>query len=147
MTKKLGICIVGCGYMGQIHARGWQSIPEAKVVVVVDLQVERAQTLAQQLACDFETDYERAVARTDVQAVSVCIPTSLHPAVTITAANAGKHILCEKPISLTITDTDEMISAAKLNQVKLGVGFMRRHSPILPDLKNTLASSKLEIPL
>ncbi len=138
---------MGCGFMGQTHARGWQAVPEASVVVVVDLQLARAQALARQLACDYETDYEKALARADVDVVSVCIPTYLHAEASIAAAQSGKHILCEKPIALTLEDADEMIAAAKQNQVKLGLGFMRRHTPVVADLKTRLSEGELGRPV
>lgn len=146
-VSKLGICIVGCGYMGQTHAKGWQAVPEAEVVAVVDLLPERAQALARQLACDDYHDYPKAIARPDVDVVSVCIPTSLHPDVTIAAAENGKHVLCEKPIALTLEDADRMIRAADKNEVKLGLGFMRRHSPVLHQLKDLLASGEFGRPV
>jgi predicted dehydrogenase len=147
MNKKLSVCIVGCGFMGQTHARGWQAVPEARVTVVVDLEPDRAQTLARQLACDYTTNFEEALVRSDVDVVSVCIPTYLHAEVSIAAAKSGKHVLCEKPITLTLKDADDMIMAARENQVKLGLGFMRRHSAILADLKETLASGDLGRPV
>lgn len=63
--------------------------------------------------------------------LSLCVPTSLHPEITIFASKHGKHILCEKPIALTL-------EAADKNNVKLALGFMRRHSPILPPVKTWL---------
>ena len=147
MNEKLGVCIVGCGFMGQTHARGWQAVSEAEVKVVVDLQPDRAQALARQLNCDYASNYEQALARSDVDVVSVCVPTYLHAEVSIAAARLGKHVLCEKPISLTLEEADEMILTAKQNQVKLGLGFMRRHSPMLADLKNALAAEGLGRPV
>ncbi len=92
MKQKLGICIVGCGYMGQTHAQGWQAVPETEIVAVVDLQPERAESLARQFNCEFYSDYTEAIARPEVDVVSVCIPTYLHAQVTITAAELGKRL-------------------------------------------------------
>ena len=147
MTEKIGTCIVGCGFMGQTHARGWQAVPEAEVVAVVDLLPERAQALGRQLACQTYQDYHEAIARPDVDVVSVCIPTYLHEEVTVAAAKMGKHILCEKPIALTLGQADHMIAAAHKNQVKLGLGFMRRHTPVVEDLKARLETSEFGRPV
>lgn len=147
MRNKLGVCIVGCGFMGQTHAQGWKTVAEAKVVAVVDQQLERAQALARQFDCEAYLDFGDALIHPDVDVVSVCIPTFLHAKVTVAAAKKGKHVLCEKPISLTVEDADLMIGAAMKNQVKLGLGFMRRHSPVLTDLKALLESGELGRPV
>jgi len=147
MTKKLGICIVGCGYMGGIHTQGWQTVPEAEVVAVVDLISDRADFLARQLNYEAYSDYAEAIGRPDVDVVSVCIPTYLHAEVTTVAAELGKHVLCEKPIALTLEDADSMISVAQENQIKLGLGFMRRHSPVVSDLKARLATGEFGRPV
>ncbi len=147
MTEKLGICIVGCGYMGGIHAQGWRAVPEAEVVAIVDLQSERAHSLARQFACEPFSDYKEALTLPDVNVVSICIPTYLHAEVTAAAAESGKHVLCEKPIALTLNDADRMIAAAQENQVKLGLGFMRRHTPVVEDLKARLAAGEFGRPV
>ncbi len=147
MSKELGVCIVGCGFMGGIHAQGWQAVPEAKIVAVVDQQLERAQVLARQYECAAYSDFAEALARLEVDVVSVCIPTFLHAEATVAAAEAGKHVLCEKPIALTLEDADKMIAAADKSQVKLGLGFMRRHTPVLTDLKDLLAIGELGRPV
>ena len=79
--------------------------------------------------------------------VSVCIPTYLHAEVTTVAAELGKHVLCEKPIALTLDEADCMITAAQENQVKLGLGFMRRHTPVVEDLKARLAAGEFGRPV
>ncbi len=147
MSESLGICVVGCGYMGNIHAERWQAIPEARVVAVVDILPDRAAALAAQMGCEPYADYRPAIARPDVDVVSVCVPTYLHPEVTVAAARLGRHVLCEKPIALTIEAANRMIVAAQENGVKLGLGFMRRHSPVLTDLKARLAAGEFGRPV
>jgi predicted dehydrogenase len=138
----LRVCIVGCGDMGTKHALRWNALAEAQVVAVVDVQPDRAARLV--AACGPEraqaySDYREAVARADVDVVSVCVPTCLHPEITICAAEHGKHVLCEKPIALTVADAEAMRAAAERRGVKLAVGFMRRHSPALAVLRGLLA--------
>jgi predicted dehydrogenase len=145
---RLGVCIVGCGMMGTIHAQGWQRLPDARVVAVVDILEERAQKLAAQLGLSsWHSDFRAAIASPEVDVVSVCIPTNLHAEVTLFAANLGKHILCEKPIALRLEDAQAMIEAAQRAQVKLGIGFMRRHSPVLEALRDWIAAGHLGRPL
>ena len=147
MSEKLGICIIGCGFMGQTHAKGWQAVPEARVVAVVDRITERAQALGRQFDCETYTEYAEAIAQPDVDVVSVCIPTYQHADITIAAAELGRHVLCEKPIALTLDQADRMIAAAQKNQVKLGLGFMRRHTPVITDLRARLQASELGRPV
>ena len=148
MNKKLGICIVGCGYMGNIHAGCWDNNPGTEIVAVVDLDESRADKMATEYKLDgYFTDYLDAIALPEVDIVSVCVPTNLHAEVTIAAAELGKHVLCEKPITLTLEASDRMIAAAAENKVKLGLGFMRRHSPVLLALKQQLTSGKFGRPV
>ena len=79
--------------------------------------------------------------------VSVCIPTYLHPEVTVFAAQHGKHVLSEKPMALTLAGADAMIEAAARHGVKLGIGFMRRYSPVQEQVRAWLAEGKLGRPL
>ena len=147
MTDHLGVCVIGCGYMGRIHAEYWDKLPQATVVAIVDIQSERANRLANQLKCAPYTDYREAIARPDVDVVSICIPTSLHAEASILAAEKGKHILCEKPIALALEEADRMIDAARQNKVKLGIGFMRRHSPVFHKLKSLLSAGHFGRPV
>lgn len=146
--KPLRVCVVGCGAMGTIHAQRWNALPDASVVAVVDIRPDRAERLA--LACGLDRwylDYREAVSRPDVDVVSVCIPTYLHAEVAVFAAEHSKHVLCEKPMALTLAGADAMIAAAERHQVKLGIGFMRRYSPVQAALAEWLAAGKLGRPL
>ena len=117
--------------MGTIHAQRWNALPDARVVAVVDIKPDRAERLAGACGLDrWYLDYREAVSRDDVNVVSVCIPTYLHSEVTVFAAEHGKHVLSEKPMALTLAGADAMIEAAARNGVKLGIGFMRRYSPV-----------------
>lgn len=147
MKKPFGVCVIGCGYMGTIHAERWQAVPEAKITAVVDIIPERAAALAHRTQSEAYLDYREALARLDVDVVSVCIPTNQHAEASIAALELGKHVLCEKPIARTLEQADAMIAAAEAHQVKLGLGFMRRHSPVVQDLKARLAAGELGRPV
>jgi predicted dehydrogenase len=144
----LGVCVVGCGDMGTRHAACWDNVAEARVVAVVDVREDRAEKLARAHGLDtWHTDYRAAVPLEDVDVVSVCVPTCLHPEVAIFSADHSRHVLSEKPIALTLEQADGMIEAAERNGVKLGVGFMRRHSPVLHALRDWLAAGNLGRPV
>ncbi len=129
MVKSLGIAVIGAGSMGTRHTIGWSTLENARLVAVSDPIEERARNLKEKYG--FETwtkDYKAAIDRGDVDVVSVCTPAYYHPEVTIFAAERGKHILCEKPIALTLEAADEMIKACKRNRVFLEIGFQRRYT-------------------
>ena len=95
----------------------WQTVPQVRAVAVMDVDAARAEALATEAGCAWHTDYRVAIDQPAVQIVSVCTPTHLHPEITIFAAEQGKHILCEKPIALTLPAADRMIDAARRNGV------------------------------
>lgn len=145
---KLGVCIVGCGFMGSKHAESWARLPDAQIVAVVDIRTERAQRLADLYGLGhYYTDYREAVVLPNVDVVSVCTPTFLHAEMAAFAAELGKQVISEKPLALTLEQGDQMIAAARQHDVRLGVGFMRRHSPVVDALREYLAAGNLGHPV
>ena len=142
IADRLGVCIVGCGMMGAIHAAAWQALPQARVVAVADPLEARAAALAEKMGLtEWHGDYRAAIAMPGVDVVSVCLPTDQHAAVTLLALELGRHVLCEKPMARTLEQAQAMTRLAADRQLKLGLGFMRRHSPIFPVLRDFLAGS------
>jgi myo-inositol 2-dehydrogenase/D-chiro-inositol 1-dehydrogenase/scyllo-inositol 2-dehydrogenase (NAD+) len=119
---------VGVGRAGAVHGKNFsQRIIDAKVVAVVAYHPESAMKAAEEYGAEnWYTDHKEALKQKDVDAVVITTPTFTHAAITIDAAEAGKHILCEKPMALTLKEADEMIAAARRAGVKLQMGFMRR---------------------
>ncbi len=123
---RLGVGLIGCGPMGRSLAKSLQSVPEAALVAVSDPVEEARQQAAQEQRVPAHADYQELLARADVGAVIVATPTYLHPEISIAAAAAGKHVFCEKPMALSLTDCDAMIAAAQRAKVKLMVGQVLR---------------------
>ncbi len=128
MSARLPVGVIGLGRMGQIYSRHLgRHLPQAQLVYVSDVIEERAQTLAAELGIErWSTDYRDLLVSKAVKAVFVTSPTSTHREVVIAAAEAGKAIFCEKPIALTLEDTDTMLDAIQENSVMFQAGFMRR---------------------
>lgn len=124
----LNVCIIGAGVMGGRHARAWAAQPDVKIVAIADSLREKAEKLAQEVAADAKifTDYKEAIAYEPVQALSVCMHTLLHSEVAVYAANHKKHVLCEKPLALSLEQGQAMIDAQKKNNVKIAVSFQYR---------------------
>src|ERR1041385_5859439 len=96
------IAVIGCGDMGTAHVRAWQAREDCKVVAVADADAARLEKLAQSIGAKAYETAKQAIGHAGVEIVSVCTPVCFHAEVACLAANAGKHILCEKPLPLTL---------------------------------------------
>lgn len=129
MSKcKLGVALIGSGRAGMIHARNFKgSVSGAKIVAICDPVIEAVKSAAEELELDtYYTDYRQIMDLKEVDAVIVATPTKYHCEIVIAAAKAGKHILCEKPMAMTVEECNLMDKAAKENGVILQIAFMRR---------------------
>lgn len=128
MKDNIGLLLIGAGRAGMIHANNFATrVPHARMVAVSDISEEAARRAAAEVGADrWYTDPAEALKDPDVDAVIVVTPTKYHHDIVIAAAEARKHILCEKPMGMTREECERMILAAERNQVKLQIGFMRR---------------------
>ncbi len=145
--RPLGVCVVGNGFMGTIHAERWQAHPAARVLAVADVDAARAEALAARVGARAFTDYRAALDWPEVNVASVCLPTHLHAEAALAAMERGRHVLSEKPIALTLPQAEAMIAGAARHRVKFAVGFMRRHSPVVEALRAFLAEGRLGRPV
>lgn len=125
----LGICVIGAGRAGMIHAKNFRSrVPKAKLVAIADPVEEAAKRASNELEIDsYYLDYTQALDDDRIDAVVIATPTKYHKDIAVAAAKAGKHILCEKPMAMNENECDEMIESAEKNKVVLQIGFMRRY--------------------
>jgi UDP-N-acetylglucosamine 3-dehydrogenase len=122
MAKKLGVGFIGTGGVADLHAPGYRSSEVGEIVAVCDVREEVAkQKAAAWGAKSSYSDYKKLLADPAVDVVDICLPNGFHAEVTIAAAEAGKHVLVEKPMAISVQQCDEMIRAAKKNNVKLMV--------------------------
>lgn len=142
-----GFAIVGCGVIGPSHARAIQALPNARLVAAVDVVEEKAHALTSKFGGDPDTDLDRMLARPDVEVVCVCVPSGLHAEVGQRAAAAGKHVLVEKPIDITLRAADALISAAHRSGVKLSVVSQYRFAPDVRRVRDLLESGRLGRPI
>lgn len=141
---KIRFGIIGCGVIAPWHARSIVDIEEAELVACCDIIEERAQKLAEEFgARKVYTDHKELLADSEIDAVCVCTPSGLHGPITVDAAKAGKHVMCEKPIEITLPKIDAMIEACRKAGVKLGVIFQRRTSRVWHKIKETIEAGKL----
>jgi len=127
MNAKLPVGVIGLGRMGKIYSGHLARHPQSQLVCVSDVIEERAQTLAAEFGVEsWSTDYRDVLEDRAIEAVFVTSSTSTHREIVIAAAEAGKAIFCEKPIALTLEDTDQMIATIEKTGVMFQAGFMRR---------------------
>lgn len=139
MSKLVRIGIIGCGFIANYHAIGYRPHREAKIVAVADQREEAAKDFASRYGIDdWYTDYRKLLERADIDAVSVCTPHVSHAEITIAAAKAGKHVLCEKPMAMTIEEADQMIEACNKAGVVLQIGYISRSIPAFSNAKQLI---------
>lgn len=143
MTIKIGL--IGCGGIAEPHVNGYLKIPgEARVTAVCDVVAENAQKRAQQVGgAEIFSDYHDMLAHTDVDAVDICLPHHLHKDAIVTAARAGKHILCEKPLCLTVEEANEVQQAVNESGVTLMCAHNQLFLPAVKRAKELLTSGEL----
>ena len=141
MTLKFGI--IGAGNIAPVHATAIQSIPDAELVAVADPDPKHAGAVVAQFGGKVYSDYHDLLACSDVDVVTLCVPHYLHAPITLEAAAAGKHVLCEKPMAISLTECDAMIAACKKAGVTLGVIFQGRFEPLAIQLKEAIDAGVL----
>jgi predicted dehydrogenase len=140
---SLAFALIGCGPMGRGLADALKQVAEARVTAVADPAEEARQQAAEAHGAEAYADYAEVLARDDVEAVIVATPTTFHKEITIAAAQAGKHVFCEKPMSLTLADCDAMIAACEKAGRKLMIGQVLRLMFPWARIKELTAESEL----
>jgi predicted dehydrogenase len=133
------------------HAHGYAAClavnPNAELVLIADGDAERGQTASARYGVSWVADYHEAVTRDDIDAVIICSENVHHKAMTIAAAEAGKHVLCEKPIATTVADAQQMIEACARNGVKLQIAFPVRFNAATIGLRDAIKAGRIGEPL
>jgi predicted dehydrogenase len=145
MTSTVGIAILGTGAIASTHIQAFRAFsPRAKIIALCDIYADKAHALAKAEGVDvlvFE-DYRDALRRTDVHLVSICLPPSLHAEAAIAAAQAGKHVLIEKPMAASLEECDRMIAASRSAGTLLSVVAQNRFKDPVVKVKSIIDSGK-----
>lgn len=126
--ETLGAGVIGLR-MGATHAAAYADIEGVELRAVCDTSEETARRIAADHDCEAFTDYRDLLARDDIDVVSVATPDQLHAEHCIAALQAGKHVLCEKPLALTMEDVRTIVAAADASDRKFMVGQVCRYTP------------------
>ena len=136
--KPIKVGLIGYGGIGRVHAMGLRDIPflyglpadTVQIVGVATTRPETAQKAAKEIGCDYWTaDYHELLARPDIDFVDVTVPNHAHAEIVIAAAQAGKHIYCEKPLAMNVEEGKQMVAAAAAAGVKTQMTFNLRFFP------------------
>lgn len=111
-SSKVRVALLGAGFMGRTHAKAWASIDGCEIAVIVARSGERARTLAQEVGARWTTDPQSALCDDKITAVDITYPTFLHGQYAVDALQAGKHVIVEKPIAMSLADAEEMARSA-----------------------------------
>lgn len=141
--STIRFAVIGAGNIGKIHVAAIQQIPNAQVTVVCNRTESAGRALAATCSADWVADYQQAVTRPDVDAVAVCTPSGAHAEVAVAAAQAGKHLLVEKPIEITLARVDQIIASAQQARVVLACVFPLRFTAGVHKTREALLAGRL----
>src|SRR5829696_4049475 len=150
MTTKnnLRFGVIGAGRIGKIHAENLATrIPGVEVAAIADVDLNSAQELAGRLHVPIAVDdYHLLLSDPAIDAVAICSSTDTHARIVVEAAQAGKHIFCEKPIDYDLAKIDAALEAVERAGVKLQIGFNRRFDPNFRKVRAMVAEGKIGTP-
>jgi predicted dehydrogenase len=133
--RKVGYCVIGLGRIADHFLRGVAQSSTSKITGLVSGHRDKAERIAQQYGVPKTSIYsyeemDRFRDNKSIDAVYVALPNSMHAEYTIRSAKAGKHVLCEKPMSVAVSDAEAMVAACKANNVKLMIAYRLHYEPI-----------------
>ena len=141
MTRGFGI--IGAGIIAAVHADAIAMLPDTRLCAVTDVAAGAAQAFADARGCAAEPSVDDLLARRDVDVVCVCVPSGLHAEVGVRAAKAGKHLVVEKPIDVTLEAADRLLAAARQAGVALTVMSQHRFDPGVIEAKRLIDDGAL----
>jgi predicted dehydrogenase len=144
-ANKLGVAIHGVGQVAYAHAASWMRNPQAEIVSVSSRSPQSAQRLVDEfdLQCPVRESYEQVLADDRVDIVNLSGPNHVHTAQSVAAAEAGKHVLVEKPMSITMDENRAIRDAVAASGVKSIVSFVLRWNPLLETLRSLLTQNAI----
>jgi scyllo-inositol 2-dehydrogenase (NAD+) len=147
--RKLGVGVLGVGEMGKRHAENMRRlVPNARLVAIADVSADRGKQVADELEIEHAyTSLEEMVQRKDIDAVVIATPDKFHGSSIRIAAAAGKDILCEKPLALTLEDATSALQTVSRAGVRMQVGFMRRYDPAYSAAMKRIEAGEIGTPV
>jgi len=138
MTKTFRLALVGCGRISKNHFDAIAKVDGLDLVAVSDIDKERARAAGETLDVPWFANYHDMLAKADCDVVTICTPSGLHASQGIAAAKAGKHVITEKPMAITLEQADSLVQACDTAGVKLFVVKQNRLNPSIQLLKRAV---------
>ncbi|WP_339275585.1 Gfo/Idh/MocA family oxidoreductase [Paenibacillus sp. FSL W8-0426] len=142
--SKLKVAVIGAGSISDCHLQAYADNPDVEIYAICDLNEERAKDMAKKYgASRVFTDYRDLLAMPEIDSVSICTWNNSHAEISIAALDAGKNVLCEKPLCQTVEEALAVEQAVKRSGKLLQVGFVRRYSDNAQILKQFIEAGEL----
>ena len=139
----LRVAVIGCGSISEMHLRSYAASGRARIVAVADTLIERARTRSAPFHARSYSDYRKLLAGERLDAVSICTPPCTHCEIAVASLKHGLHVLCEKPLAMTLEEGKYMVKVAKDSDVNLMTGFCNRFYPPVAKAKDWIDQGKL----
>lgn len=136
--RSVNVGVIGVGAMGQNHVRVYSKIKNANLLAISDLTKGTLSKVSKEYHMVGYVDYGNVLEMPEIEAVSVCVPTTYYYEVVMKAIEQGKHVLVEKPIAFTLDEAKEMVDAAQDAGVKLATGHVERFNPAVLEVKRLI---------
>jgi predicted dehydrogenase len=143
MSDVLSVGVIGAGGIASSHMKAIEVNENIRLVAVMDMDADRAEAAAREFGARAYKSLELLLADAEVEAVHVCTPHNLHADQVVVAAEAGKHVMVEKPMALTLLDCDRMIEACDRAGKILMVGQVMRYYPVNRMIRNMIARGEI----
>ncbi len=140
--RQHGFGLIGCGRIARNHLKAITSLGNAQLAATCDIVDARLAEAKKQYGCRTYADYRDMLKNLDIEIVNICTPSGLHARMAIDAMNAGKHVLVEKPMAMSLQEADAMIAAAEKNKVLLGVVHQNRFNKAIVMLRQVLEEGR-----
>jgi UDP-N-acetylglucosamine 3-dehydrogenase len=137
------VAVIGTGQMGRNHVRTYASIKDVTLVAVVDLDIKLGKKIAKEFKTKFYQDYKEMLAKENIDAISICVPTKFHYEVAKYVINKKINVLVEKPITMDVNQGYDLLEKAKKAKIKLMVGHIERFNPAVIKVKEMIAEKAL----
>ena len=141
--KQLHVAVIGTGFWGKNQARVLSQLPCSKLVCVCDLDAAAGRVIGQQFGVPYTSNIDEVLSREDIEAVTVCTPTTTHKQVATRVLEAGKHALIEKPMTNTATEAEELLNLAERNGLRIMPGHIERFNPAVTFLRSLVDKGEI----
>lgn len=140
--SKIRFAIVGCGHIAKKHAEAIKNAEGAELIAVCDTIPGNMEFYTSEYGAKPYINYDEMILNPEIDVINICTPSGSHAPLTVKAANAGKHVVVEKPIALSLKDTDAMIEACEKNNVKMAVLHPNRFRPAMLELRKAMEEGR-----